>query len=64
MSTTYTVLSSSATVFDRDGYRQREGVKVCDFGDTISIGSTVHNKSDLVSTETTITSIHGWEVEL
>lgn len=60
----HTVLSTSAIVFDREGYIQHQGVQVCDFGDTITIGATEHSKSDLTITDTTITSVHGWEVQL
>lgn len=62
--TNYAVLSTSASVLDREGYIQQQGVEVCDFGDTITIGATEHNKSDLTITGDSITSIHGWAVQL
>lgn len=62
--TKYNVLSTSAIVFDREGYIQHQGVQVCDFGDTLSIGATEHDKSDLTITADSITSIHGWTVQL
>ena len=58
-------LSTTATVINREGYIQNEGVEVCDHGNTISIGSTKHNKCDLVIGTTVISSeISGWSVLL
>lgn len=57
-------LSTNATVIDRAGYIQSQFVQVCDFGDTISIGSTEHCKNDLTISCDKIESIHGWTVLL
>jgi hypothetical protein len=62
--TNYTVLSTSAIVFDRDGYIKTQGVQVCDLGDTVTIGATEHSKSDLTIAADSITSVHGWIVKL
>ncbi len=62
--TTTNILSTSATIYNANGYVQQSGIKVRDLGDTISIGATEHNKSDLSITPDTIESVHGWMVKL
>jgi hypothetical protein len=58
-------LSITATVINSDGYVEAEQVTVCDLGETITIGCTEHNKSDLVIGHTIISSeISGWSVLL
>jgi len=58
-------LSITATVINSDGYVEAEQVTVCDLGETITIGCTEHNKSDLVIGNAIISSeISGWSVLL
>lgn len=54
-------ITTSATIFDNCGYITAENVTICDHGDRISIGSAVHNKSDLTIGENNmISEIAGW----
>jgi len=57
-------ITTKAKQYDEDGYIQKEGVTVCDLGDTITIGVTEHSKSDLITTEGKIDSkTAGWTVQ-
>jgi hypothetical protein len=59
------ILSTTATVINSDGYVEAEQITVCDLGETITIGCTEHNKSDLVIGHAIISSeISGWSVLL
>jgi len=41
-------ITTSATVYNEQGIATAHNVAIHDFGDTVSIGSTEHNKGDLV----------------
>lgn len=54
-------ITTSATIFDDEGFIAAENVTIRDHGDTISIESTEHNKSDLTIGENNLISeIAGW----
>lgn len=57
-------ITKDGTLYDENGYRKQEHVHVLDDGDTVCIGSAVHNKSDIVIAETSIAAPNGaWEVK-
>jgi len=60
---TTTTITTSATLFDAQGYIQQHGVEISDHGDTIGINGSEHLKSDLIIEDNKITStLAGWEL--
>lgn len=54
-------ITTSATIFDDEGFIAAVNVTIRDHGDTISIESTVHDKKDLTIKENNLISeIAGW----
>ena len=54
-------ITTSATIFDDEGFIAAENVTIFDHGDTISIESTEHDKKDLTIGENNLISeIAGW----
>lgn len=56
-----TTITAYATIYNVQGFMTAEQVEICDHGNTVSIGSAEHNKSDLDITANTITpKIAAW----
>jgi hypothetical protein len=49
-------ITTKGTLLNGDGYREAEGVKVIDHGDTISIGRSEYPKDEVEITATEIVS--------
>ena len=57
-------ITTKATIYDAQGYKQESGATITDHGDTLGIGRGEHLKSDLEITENMIESkLAGWTVE-
>jgi len=54
-------ITTNATIYDDCGFIAAENVTICDHGDTVSIASTEHDKSDLtISGGSIMSEISGW----